>query len=190
MITINNFSIIDNGSKLAIDVETTTGYSITSVELWNMNTFKDYSLSINLNYKLENVNNKEVFIVNASELGILKFEDIYFIEVQSDAPEENCSNCLIPAIGITYNLTPYYVCMLNELKNANIKDCKNCYSNKNKDLAISISLIIESIEKSIQLGYYVDAISNVGKLKKLCDLNQCSGCKTVVCNTCSEFKQI
>ncbi len=52
-IVINNFSIIENGSKLAIDIETTVGYNITSILLWDMNSFKDYSLATNLSYKIE-----------------------------------------------------------------------------------------------------------------------------------------
>jgi hypothetical protein len=189
MITINNFSIIDNGDKLAIDVETTEGFNITSILLWNMDTFKDYSLAINLGYKLEQVNNKEIFIVSATELGILKFEDIYFIEIESNAPSEECYNCLIPALGITYNLLPYYECMLNNLINSEINNCKNCENFTNKDLLITINLLIDSVKKSIELGFYLQAIANVNKLKKLCSLNQCTNCGNLICKSCSQFNQ-
>jgi len=185
-ITINNFEIINDGSQLAIDVETTTGYNITSILLWNMDSFKDYTLATNLGYKIEAINNKEVFIVSDNELGILKFEDIYFIEVESDAPEETCSTCLIPALGITYSLLPYYSCMLDYLSKKDIISCKDL---TNKNLLVTISLLIDSVKTSIELGFYLQAISNVHKLKKLCSLHQCTNCNTVTCNNCSQFIQ-
>jgi hypothetical protein len=187
--TINNFSIINNGDQLAIDVETALGYNITSILLWNMDTFKDYSLAISLNYKLEQVNNREVFIVTASELGILKFEDLYFIEIESDAPSEVCSTCLIPALGITYNLLPYYACMLEYLLKSEISDCSTCNNLTTKNLVVTISLLIDSVEKSIDLGFYLQAIANVNKLKKLCSLGQCTSCKQVTCSSCGQFNQ-
>ena len=64
-VVIKNFEILNDGQQLAIDVETITGSIITSIKLWNIDTFKDESLSINLNYKLEQINNKEVFIIDA-----------------------------------------------------------------------------------------------------------------------------
>ena len=189
-IKINNFEIINSGQQLAIDVETDIGYNITSILLWDINTFKDYTLTTNLNYKLEQVNNKEIFIINASELNILKFEDIYFVEIESNAPSEECSTCLVPVLGITYNILPYYQCLLNYLLKSEINDCITCNDLQSKNLLITISLIVDSIEKSLDLGYYLQAIDNIKKLKKLCRLEDCTGCKPVVCNTCSQFKQV
>jgi len=74
--TINNFEILNNGSQLAIDVETISGSIITSIKLWNINTFKDDALSIDLNYKLEQTSNIETFIVTAEELNLTSFTDI------------------------------------------------------------------------------------------------------------------
>jgi len=189
-IIINNFSILNNGQELAIDVETTIGYSITSISLWNIDTFKDYSLAESLNYKIENVNNREIFIVTATELGILKFEDLYFIEIESDAPVVDCDTCLQPALGITYNLLPYYACMLDTLLKSEILDCDNCNDLTNKNLIVTISLIIESIIKGIELGYYLQAIAGIGKLKKLCSLQQCTNCNKIECSSCGNFNQL
>jgi len=192
-ININNFSIINDGLSLAVNVETSEGYNITSVLLWKMVDFKDYSLAINLDYKLEQINNTEVFIVTAEELGISIFEDIYFIEIQSDEPEENCTTCLNPALGITYNLLSYYNCLLNNLLDSEINDCANCNNLTNKNLVITISLLIDSVEKAIELGFYTQAISNVNKLKKLCSLSQCTNCNTnsyvLKCTSCGNFNQ-
>lgn len=183
MIKINNFQIIENGDKLAINVETNTGSIITSILLWNNDTFKDDSKSISLNYKLEKINNKEIFIVNASEIQVDNFKDIYFIEVISDYENDT------PALGITYNLLSYYNCLLNyvlENKDSNCSDCNNSYINKT---AITINLLIDSIEKGIETGYYSEAIDMLQELKKLCNLKNCSNCEKINCSTCSKFKQ-
>jgi len=189
-IVINNFSIIENGSKLAIDIETTVGYNITSILLWDMNSFKDYSLATNLSYKIEAINNKEVFIVTATELGILKFEDIYFIEIESDAPSEECPECLIPALGITYNLNEYYNCLLDKIIKLQIKDCEKCNDIQSKNNVLMVGLLIDSIENSIKLGFYMEAIEHIKKLKQLCKANNCTTCKQVSCKSCGKFQQI
>lgn len=191
-ITINNFSIINNGQQLAIDVETNVGSTITSVLLWDMNSFKDYSLAINISDQLERVNEKEVLIVSAVDIGILKFEDIWFAEIVSDYvdPYPNCSTCNLPALGITYSLLPYYKCMLDYLIKAGLNDCKSCDNTVSNNLAVTINLFIDSVEKVLELGFYLQAIEHVKKIKKLCNIKKCNNCKTVECGNCSKFKQL
>lgn len=189
-VTINNFEILNNGTELAIDVETVLGSIITSIKLWDINAFKNDSLSIDLNYKLEQVNNKEVFIVTATELNISSFTDIWFIEIESNyVGVDGCTTCQDPALGITYNLQPYYKCMLNYLlddtKSSNY-DSTSIYSN---NLTITVNLLIDSIEKSLEIGYYTQAIEMLNNLKKLCNISKCKNCETVTCSSCSKFIQ-
>jgi len=188
--TINNFEIQNNGSQIAIDVETVTGSIITSIKLWNNDTFKNSTLSIDLNYKLEQIDNTEVFIVTASELNITSFTDIWFIEIESDYEgDEGCVNCQDPALGITYNLQAYYKCMLNYL--LEIEKSLNCNSTNvySNNLTITVSLLINSIEKSLEIGYYLQAIEMLNNLKKLCNISKCKNCETVTCSSCSKFIQ-
>lgn len=190
-ITINNFEIINNGQQLAIDVQTNIGYHINSILIWDMSSFKDYSLAINVSSLLLNVNNREVIIINAIDVGITKFEDIWFTEIQGNYidPACNCADCQYPALGVTYNLLPYYQCMLDYLLKAQLNDCETCDSTISNNLTITINLLIEAIEKSLDLGFYLQAIDMVGKLKKLCNIKKCTGCKPVDCISCSQFKQ-
>ena len=188
-VKINDFSIIDNNTKLKIDLVTNLTYNITSVLLWKMNDFKDYTKSISLNYKLVQTNNIESIIVTNTELQISSFEDIWFIEVKSNEPLEQCPECLIPALGICYNLQSYYKCLLNELLSAEISECDNCNNLSLKSLVITLSLLIDSIEKSIDLGFYNQAILNIEKLKKLCSIKECDSCKKIECLICSKFNQ-
>ena len=189
-VNILNFEILNDGQQLAIDVETVEGSIITSIQLWNIDTFKDESLSINLNYKLEQINNKEVFIIDAKEVNVYSFTDIWFVEIQSNyVGTEGCTTCQNPALGITYNLQPYYKCMLNYLLESEKSiDC-NSTSVYTNNLTITVNLLIDSIEKSLAIGYYLQAIEMLNNLKKLCNISKCKNCETVICTSCSKFIQ-
>ena len=190
MIVINNLEIQDNGQTLAVDVQTETGSTITSAMLWNITTFKDYSRAINLDYKLEQLTNQEVFEVTAEELQISSFDDIWFIEFQSDyIPEDNCGEFLDPALGITYNLSPYYKCLLNRFFEYQKNPCVNCNEPFIDELVLSIGLTLDIVERSIEEGYYLQAIELIKKLKKFCSITKCNNCETVECSSCSKFKQ-
>lgn len=190
MIVINNLEIQDNGQTLAVDVQTEIGSTITSAMLWNMTTFKDYSRAINLDYKLEQLTNQEVFEVTAEELQISSFDDIWFIEFQSDyIPEDNCGEFLDPALGITYNLSPYYKCLLNRFFEHQKNPCVNCNEPFIDELVLSIGLTLDIVERSIEEGYYLQAIELIKKLKKFCSITKCNNCETVKCSSCSKFKQ-
>ena len=190
MIVINNLEIQDNGQTLAVDVQTEIGSTITSVMLWNMTTFKDYSRAINLDYKLEQLTNQEVFEVTAEELHISSFDDIWFIEFQSDyIPEDNCGEFLDPALGITYNLSPYYKCLLNRFFTNQKNPCEGCGDSFIDDMVLMIGLTLDIVEKSIEEGYYLQAIELIKKLKKFCSITKCNNCEKVECTSCSKFKQ-
>ena len=187
---INNFEIINNRTQLSIDVETVVGYLITSVKLWNIDTFKNTSLSIDLNYKLQQTDNTESFIVNATELNLTSFKDIWFVEIKTNyVGTQGCVTCQDPALGVVYDLQDYYKCMLNYLIETDKNlDCasSDIYVN---NLTIPVSLLITSIEKSLEIGYYSQAIEMLNNLKKLCNISKCKNCKTVSCSSCSKFIQ-
>lgn len=206
MIIINNFEIQNNGQNLALNVQTETGFTITSVLLWNMNNFKDYTRAINLDYKLEQTSNIESFVVTAEELSINKFEDIWFVEIQSNnqnlssGPFNSIFNfvfnsgntnitTLEPALGITYNLSPYYKCLLNKFFEHQKNPCVNCNDSFIDEFVLSIGLTLDVIERSIEEGYYLQSIELIKKLKKFCSITKCDNCETVECSSCSKFKQ-
>lgn len=190
MILINNFEIINNGSELAIDVETDLGHTIRSMLLWTMPNFKDYSLAINLNDYLLNVNNKEILIISANSVGLTKFEDVCFVEVESTFVDvDGCQGCQSPALGITYNLSTYYTCLLNYLTDLQITQCINCNKEESNQMVITINMLIDTVMKSLEVGYYSQAIDMIAKLKKLCLLKSCDNCPTIECSSCNNFIQ-
>jgi len=190
MIIINNLEIQNNGQSLIVNVKTETGSIITSALLWNMTTFKDYSKAINLDYKLLQTTNIETFTVTAEELQITSFDDIWFIEFQSDyIPEDNCGEFLDPALGITYNLSPYYKCLLNRFFEHKKNPCTSCNEPFIDELVLAIGLTLDIVEKSIEEGYYLQAIELIKKRKKFCSITKCNNCEKIECTSCSKFKQ-
>jgi len=189
-ILINNFEILNNGTQLAIDVETDLTYNISSILVWSMDSFKDYTLAIDLTPILEQVNNKEVLIINAADYNVEIFEDIVFMEVESTFVDiDECAECQSPALGITYNLSRYYNCLMEYLLKFNSDECLTCNDSPSTKMVTTINMLIDTVLKSLEVGYYVQAITMIAKLKKLCGLNNCKNCPTIECASCNSFIQ-
>ena len=173
MINVNNINISNDGKTLNINLSTGQGYNITSIKLWNQDTYKNYSLATDLSYKLEQINNKEILIYTKEELNYNSFDGIYFIEIESNEPENNeCDVCPNPLLAVVSKLDIYYKCMTElileaDICNANLFSREVCDDNKiNK--ALSVNLFIEAINQSLDLGQFIEAISLLNNLKKLC----------------------
>lgn len=191
MININNLKIINNGSQLSIDVVTNEGYFISSITLWTTDNFKNPSLGIDLSSYIEAINNQEVLIINAADIGLSKFDNLIFVEFKSTyTTPEQCSTCQNPALGITYNLSQYYQCLMNYLSDLSINSCSTCDNKDIKNLVSTISLYIDMIYKSLEIGYYDQAIDIIHKLQKLCSLRQCDNCPNIECANCNNFIQM
>lgn len=174
MIYINNLSISNDNLNLNVNVTTNVGSTITKVLLWNENTFKDYSQAVDISFKLEQVNNNEIFILENTEININEFTGIYFLEFTTDYEEPECSNCLNTVIGIAANFNNVKSFILDKVLNLNV--CNTCPNNY--DNIIYADLTLNGLTHSLQLGYYDEAIFLYNKLKKLLgsDLN-CKNCK-------------
>jgi len=177
MIYINNLSITNDFNSLSVNVTTNVGSNITKVLLWNDNTFKDYSQAIDLTFKLEQVNNNEIFIVSPSDINISSFTGIWFLEFTSDYEEEGCSTCSNSVIGIASNLNNIKSIILNEILELN--NCHNCGDiSKDYDNVINLHLINKGICTALQLGYYEEAIYLYKKIRKILSSElECKSCR-------------
>lgn len=181
MIIINNLRVINGQSQLQIDIETNVGSTFSSLNFWKMNDFKNPAAAINLDSYLLQTSNIESITIDAVDIGLLKFEDLCFIEVTSTFEDETS-----PTIGITYDLSQYYGCMLSYLLEIPL-DCTSCDTNKINQMVITMNMLIDSTIKAVDIGYYTEAIAMVNKLKTLCNLNKCTNCAPVECTTCNNF---
>ena len=180
MIQINNLSISNDKTKIYVDVETNEGETITAATLWNHNTFKNYSLGVDISFKLEQVNNLELFTLNASEINTQYFNGIYFVEFTTSYEDEECSQCQNTIIGIAANFNDINEYILNLILELNI--CINC--NKNLDEIINLNLSLEGICTALRLGYYEEAIYLYKKLLKLLGSNlTCTNCTKLITPT-------
>lgn len=178
MIYINNLSINNSLTQLSVDVETNTGSNITSILLWNENTFKDYGKAIDLSFKLEEINNKEIFIITATEINISDFSGIYFLEFTSNYEEEGCANCQNTVIGIAANLNNIKKYLLNSVLELN--DCEDCLKEKDFDNIIAMDLTMNGISTALSVGFYEEAVFLYKKLKRLIGPKlDCSSCRNL-----------
>lgn len=179
MIYINNLSINNTLTQLSVDVETNTGANITSVLLWNENTFKDYSKAIDLSFKLEEVNNKEIFIVTSTEINLSDFSGIYFLEFTSNYDDgDDCTNCQNIVIGVVANLNNIKKYLLNSVLELN--DCEDCLKQKDFENIIAIDLTTNGLSTALSIGFYEEAIFLYKKLKRLIGPKlDCSSCRSL-----------
>lgn len=178
MITINECRVSNDNKKIYINAETSIGYKITSINLWTENTFKVFSTAkIIVPAK---TSNKEVLVVTSESLGLRKFDGIYFIEFETDAPNQVCSTCPNPVTAVVTNLVSYYKCGMEMLLKAS-ESCQDLFSGNSCDTseanrAMSVHLLIDGINEAIKLNRFVDAINLLSNLKKIC--SSCSSCQT------------
>lgn len=183
MVKINIFQITPDRTKINVSVETAVGETIDSVKIWTEDTFKDGALAIDLASKLQGTNNKEVFTIDASELGLNLLNGIYFIEATSTnvtTPDPECTDCdNLSLLGVTANLSHYDECLLDRVLSVHY-DVSDVDNNTSLNDIYNISMLIESICKSIKFGYYQNAIDVLSTLKVMCnENNDCSECSSL-----------
>lgn len=186
MVTINNFEILNDGS-LAISVETVRGNLIESILLWSMYDFRDYSLSVDVSDRIVGINNIEVIIIPKEEVPIDISKELIFMEVR-DNTNADCGD----ALGVTYDLNHFRRCLLDYLfREYNVNDLSNCNDEGGSTgMTVMIDLLITTVESSLELGHYGQAIEIIEKLRVLCKGFNC-GCSGSSGNSspCSKFKQ-
>lgn len=194
MITVNTISISNNALNLNVDISTGNTYRITSAKLWTEESFKDYSLAKNLNFKLSQTTNTEAFILSAEEIGLVSFSGIYFLEFTSNQPPvDECDTCPNPLLVVVTNLNQYYRCMAELILKADIcvpnlfskEVCDDNAVNK----ALTANLLLEAIKQCLELGQFTEAVILMKDLKKLCA--KCTNCKTITkltsCSSCNSY---
>lgn len=190
MIYINNLSINSDSTSLNLNVNTNINSRITKILLWNQNTFKDYNSAIDLSYRLEQINNREIFDVSSEEININDFSGIWFLEITSNSEEDSCNTCQNNIIGVAANLDKIKTFILDKI--LKLQDCNGC-TNSNDDLEniINAYLINKGICSSLQMGYYDEAIFLYKKLLKLLNpelnCNNCRSLRTPIYNNTLNF---
>ena len=183
MITINNVSI-NNSGNIDVDITAQNGYEIESAKLWLRNDFKDYSLAKDFSFKLTQVSENESFTLEPDEIDLLNFNGLFFIEFQEGLVGHSTE--VISTIVAVSNFTKYNLCLSELILNSSV--CvENLFSREVCDdnsvnKAISVSLLLDAVEKCLLLGQFVEANLLLDKIDRLC--KKCNTCNNEVRNTC------
>jgi hypothetical protein len=194
MIQVNECRVSNDNKNIYIDVITDDGYNFTSIKLWTDQTFKVLLKAKDIPFS--GADNKEVLVVTSASLGLARFDGIYFIEFESNAPGEECDTCPNPVTAVVTNLVSYYRCGMDMLLKAS-KSCLNIFSGEICDSgdannAMSVHLLIDGVNECIKLNRFVDAISLLGRLRTICA--SCTNCIPVTgddtnfveCSSCNQ----
>lgn len=182
-VTITQFLISSTGDEVTINLEATVGTFVNQLQLWTMDTYKNYSLAKDLTPLLLQTSNIESLVVTAASLSLANFKDLVFIETKG-TPVDTIEQPLQE--GVAYALGSYYTCLRDNLLKLSLSDCVDCDADS-KQVVIMINMFIDMVIKSLQIGYITQAIDMVNKLKKLCSLNGCTNCTPLPCETCNNF---
>lgn len=175
MITINTLKILSDRKTMNVTVNAGTGLLVTSVKLWDEDTFKDYTVAVNLSDKLTQASEEEVFTILASDLGLTEFSGLYFLEF------ENNSTVPSTVVGLVAEVNEYEECKLDKILTLlySGKDCTtDCNSGEVSEI-MSIDAFLRGLEAAIAQGYIYESISLINALKKLCT-NTCAECPPLV----------
>jgi hypothetical protein len=167
-ITVKTFMVSNDLATISLDVEVTSGQTVTEILLWDQDTYKNPSTSKNLSSLLSGATNTETFNITANDASLANFSGIYFLQITTSEPEA--------IIVATLNLTQYYIVQAKLIANIDLS-CLNC--NGNFQNALLFDMYLEATKQSLVLGRFQDAIDNLKKLIITVDTSDCDECNNI-----------
>tara|TARA_R110000850_G_scaffold90138_2_gene192320 strand:- start:26084 stop:26662 length:579 start_codon:yes stop_codon:yes gene_type:complete len=167
-ITVKTFMVSNDLATISLDVEVTSGQTVTEILLWDQDTYKNPSTSKNLSSLLSGATNTETFNITANDANLANFSGIYFLQITTSEPEA--------IIVATLNLTQYYIVQAKLIANIDLS-CLNC--NGNFQNALLFDMYLEATKQSLVLGRFQDAIDNLKKLIITVDTSDCDECNNI-----------
>jgi hypothetical protein len=164
-ITVNIFSVSNDRLTISVDVSTTG--TIGEVLLWTDRTYKDPSKSIDLIAKVSGIGD-QVFTISAEEVGLAKFDGLYFVQIADDEPSA--------VIVTTASLTKYYVTLAMLISNIDLS-CLSC--NTNFQNSILFDMYLEAMKGSLIVGRFQDAITFLNKISIVSGNSTCDSCGSI-----------
>jgi len=157
---ITQFQI--NAARTEIDLTITDAATITSLVLFKEDTFKDYTLGVDLSALLTAAATENITITLAA-INESAFDGVYYIEAQD--PDEI-------RFGITADLTRYKECILEDT--VALALCDSCFEKQSLKLT-NAQQLLRGLQDAVDTGFYREAFNLVGALNKFCS-NDCKTC--------------
>ena len=173
--------------SLELDITCDAGATITSIALWNENTYNNPADDVIQDFSsyLLGVSNSESLVLGQESLGASSpangmdvallgtlftgnLTGMYFMRISSSNGD---------AITVaTINLTQFYIVEAKLLANVDLS-CLNC--NTNFQNALLMDLYMEAIKSSLTIGRFKDAIEILKKLKITTETGDCAECLNI-----------
>ena len=167
-ISVTRFMVTNNLLSVDLDVEINSGQTVTKLLLWDQNTYRDPSKSVNLTSLLSGSTNTESIVISASNAGVTEFDGMYFLQIETSDSEA--------VVVATFNMTQYYTVQAKLIANIDLS-CLSC--NTNFQNALLFDLYLEATKQALLLGRYQDAIDNLAKLIITVDTSNCDECNDI-----------
>jgi hypothetical protein len=167
MITITKLEITNDLTTLNLDIAVDNGQVVTSLSLWNEDTFKDVDNAVDLTSFLSGATNTESLTFAHTDIGTTLLSGLYFIEIKSDDAGDK------DAVVSVINLNQFYGVVVALLFTVNTS-CLNC--NSNLQNALLLDMYMEGIGRALQVGRFQDAIIFLDKINIITVSVDCTNC--------------
>lgn len=167
-ISVTKFIVSNDLSTLDLEVSVEAGQTVTSLLLWNEDTYRDPLTAIDLSSKVVGTGDTEVISISAEEAEVGRFDGMYFLLIKDS--DENA------VVVATFNLTQYYIIQAKLIANIDLS-CLNC--NANFQNALLFDMYLEATKQALLLGRFQDAIDNLSKLIITIDTSDCDECNNI-----------
>jgi hypothetical protein len=159
---ITQFQI--NAARTQIDLTITDAATTDTLTLFTQDTFRDYTLGVDLSSKLTAGATQNI-IITLADINESEFDGVYYIEAQD--PDEI-------RFGITADLTRYKECILEDV--VALALCDSCFKKESTRLT-NAQHLLRALQDAVDTGFYREAFNLVGALNKFCS-NECKTCGT------------
>jgi len=159
---ITQFQI--NAARTEIDLTIEDAATTTTLTLFKEDTFRDYTLAVDLS-SLLGVGATQNITITLADINETEFDGVYYIEAQD--PDEI-------RFGITADLTRYKECILEDT--VALALCDSCFEKKSLKLT-NAQHLLRGLQDAVDTGFYREAFNLVGALDKFCS-NDCKTCGT------------
>ncbi len=180
MTIINSLKINKNASSIEVDAQIPVDFTESRLLLWDIDTFKDYEKAIDLSSLIKGTDNNAIFDIPSSEVNLKTFSGLFFLEFSElDTTSQEYGQ---KVFGLVSNFMNYHECLLNKVLSIDISNCEKIDSDCDgcgKNIYL-LSTLISSLEKSIHLNFYSEAISIIRNIETLCD----------ICPTCPDYGEV
>lgn len=167
-INVTRFIVSNDLSTIDLKVGVSNGQTVDTLLLWDQDSYKDPSQSVNLASLLSGASNSETISISANDAGVSSFDGMYFAQIQDTE-----GNAVVVA---TFNLTQYYIVQAKLIANIDLS-CLNC--NTNFQNSLLFDMYLEATKQALLLGRFQDAIDNLAKLIITVDISDCDSCNDI-----------